>query len=288
MPVIEAWQADNQATAVHEATAGFTGDVSRTLVVAPTIAMMADGNQKIARKYMLAAGIPDSTGDPNWPDTSPDMLDPDELAGPTEDTTATGRCSTRTATRCTASSCRCTGRSKDAEQNPEVVAEMRRVPQPPDPPVRGVSGGQRVREPRPARVLPDEQGVRDRRHAEHLRLSASRTRRSRRSTGQFLGVGGSEPAYTLPPGESTRRTDIVMITEKGTPVGVNDVWMTGFLDGVCPADETGCLGGQGQLPRRARVRRRPADVQEPDLAGGAAVPQLAVRGAVRDARRGCR
>ena len=54
----------------------FTGDVARTLVVAPNIAMMADGNQKIARKYMVAAKIPDSTGDPLWPDLSPDMLDP--------------------------------------------------------------------------------------------------------------------------------------------------------------------------------------------------------------------
>ncbi|MCA9635257.1 MAG: hypothetical protein KC420_04410, partial [Myxococcales bacterium] len=85
MPIIEAWQTANQNTAVHEASAPFSGDVSRTLVVAPSIAMMADGNQKIARKYMLAAKIPDSIGDPNWPDASPDMLDPDEISGPTMD-----------------------------------------------------------------------------------------------------------------------------------------------------------------------------------------------------------
>src|SRR4029079_10174802 len=36
--------------------------------------------------------------------------------------------------------------------------------------------------------------------------------------------------------------DIVMITQKATPIGVNDVWMTGYLDGVCPADSDGCLG----------------------------------------------
>jgi hypothetical protein len=81
LPIVEAWQVESPETAVHEATAAFSGDVAATLVVAPTIAMMADGNQKIARKYMLAAGIPDSTGDLNWPDDSPDMLDPEELMG---------------------------------------------------------------------------------------------------------------------------------------------------------------------------------------------------------------
>lgn len=66
---------------VHIATADFEADVSRRLVVAPTIAMHADGNQSIARKYMVAARIPDSTLDPSWPDTSPDMLTPAEIAG---------------------------------------------------------------------------------------------------------------------------------------------------------------------------------------------------------------
>ena len=81
-PIIEAWQTDNPDTAVHEATAMFDGDVSLTLVIAPTIAMVADGNQKIARGYMQAAKIPDSVGDPDWPDASPDMLDLDEPHGP--------------------------------------------------------------------------------------------------------------------------------------------------------------------------------------------------------------
>ncbi|MDC0667103.1 MYXO-CTERM sorting domain-containing protein [Nannocystis radixulma] len=52
--------------------------------------------------------------------------------------------------------------------------------------------------------------------------------------GPFQSVGGSEPAYTLPPGDSYKGGDIVYITAKGTPVGVNDVWMTGFIDGICP------------------------------------------------------
>ena len=59
---IKAWQASNPRSPFTRPRSRFTGDVARTLIVAPTIAMMADGNQKIARKYMLAAGIPDSTG----------------------------------------------------------------------------------------------------------------------------------------------------------------------------------------------------------------------------------
>ena len=53
--------------------------------------------------------------------------------------------------------------------------------------------------------------------------------------GAFESVGGSEPAYTLPPGDMYKEDDIVMITEQGTPIGVNDVWMTGLIDGICPA-----------------------------------------------------
>ena len=85
LPIIEAWQQANPNVAVHEASAGFEAMVGHYLVVAPTIAMVADGNQQIARKYMLAAGIPDSAGDLMWPDSSPDMLDIDELMGATTD-----------------------------------------------------------------------------------------------------------------------------------------------------------------------------------------------------------
>ena len=126
MPVIEAWQADNPTTAVHEATEGFTGDVSRTLVVAPTISMMADGNQKIARKYMLAAGIPDSTGDLNWPDSSPDMLDPDELSGPTEEDHRDGALFDEDGDPVYCQFMSMHWGVNDAKANPEVVAEMRR------------------------------------------------------------------------------------------------------------------------------------------------------------------
>ncbi|MFH0900666.1 MAG: MopE-related protein [Pseudomonadota bacterium] len=83
--VIDTWRVDFPApvVAVHESSAPFTGHVKLRLVAAPTVAMVADGFQKVARAYMKAAGIPDSTGDLAWADASADMLDEAELAGAT-------------------------------------------------------------------------------------------------------------------------------------------------------------------------------------------------------------
>jgi hypothetical protein len=81
-PIITAWQTANPTTKVHVATAPFTGFVKRELIAAPTIAMFADGNQQIAQAYLNAAKIPDSQGNP-WPNTSPDLLTPAQVAGTT-------------------------------------------------------------------------------------------------------------------------------------------------------------------------------------------------------------
>jgi hypothetical protein len=60
--------------------------------------------------------------------------------------------------------------------------------------------------------------------------------------GPFTSVGGSEPAYTVPAGDSYLQSDTSIITEAGTPEGVADVWMTGFVDGKCPASAKTCPG----------------------------------------------
>jgi uncharacterized repeat protein (TIGR01451 family)/MYXO-CTERM domain-containing protein len=62
--------------------------------------------------------------------------------------------------------------------------------------------------------------------------------------GTFGTVGGSEPSYSIPAGGAYKAGDVVMLTGSGTPVGVRDVWMTGYLDGACPpqAQECGTLG----------------------------------------------
>ena len=94
LPIIEAWQTNAESrpifnyTVVHEATAPFTADVSRSLVAAPRIAILADGNEEIAFGYLRAAGIPDSRG-VMWPAARPaapdyvDVLPLSAVAGPT-------------------------------------------------------------------------------------------------------------------------------------------------------------------------------------------------------------
>ena len=47
---------------VHEAIEPFTGNVAKTMIAAPTIAVFADGNEPIATGYLRAAGIPQSNG----------------------------------------------------------------------------------------------------------------------------------------------------------------------------------------------------------------------------------
>lgn len=238
LAIVEAWQQDNPNVAVHEATEGFSCDVSQTLVIAPTIAMMADGNQKIARKYMMAAGIPDSTGDYTWPDSSPDMLDPAELAGPTNDNFRDGALFDADGDPVYCQFMSMHWDVKDAEKNPQVVAEMREFLT------------------HPTHLFAECQAVNAFENlAEHghfltphgFLIGAKTNTYNYYQTdtpfgqldGPFEGVGGSEPAYSLPPGDSYKGSDIVMITQAGTPIGVNDVWMTGFVDGICPGLEVG-------------------------------------------------
>jgi MYXO-CTERM domain-containing protein len=55
-------RAVSHVVTVHVASASFVGDVRRTLLAAPTIAVFSDGNEDIATGYLRAAGIPQSNG----------------------------------------------------------------------------------------------------------------------------------------------------------------------------------------------------------------------------------
>ncbi|MCY1054027.1 MYXO-CTERM sorting domain-containing protein [Nannocystis sp. SCPEA4] len=233
MPIIEAWQAKNVNTTVHEATAPFTGDVARLLVVAPTIAMMADGNQKIARKYMMAAKIPDSAGNPMWPDSSPDMLDPLELAGPTIESHSDGDLFDEDGDPVYCQFMSMHWGVNDAKANPEVVAEMREFLQHPThlfAECQAVNAFENL-QPHGFFLTPKGFLIGAQPNTYDYYQGDSPFAQI---DGPFQSVGGSEPAYTLPAGDSYKGGDIVYITAKGTPVGVNDVWMTGFIDGICP------------------------------------------------------
>lgn len=236
MPFIEAWQADSPETTVHVATAGFSGEVSRLLVVAPTIAMMADGNQKIARKYMMAAGIPDSTGNPAWPDNSPDMLDPAELSGPDDTNHRDGALFDADGDPVYCQFMSMHWGVGEAEKTPEVVAEMREFLTYPTHLFAECQAVNAFENLAPHGFFLTTKGFLIGQQPKMYDYYQQDTPYAQLD-GEFLSVGGSEPAYTLPPGETYKASDIVMITQAGTPIGVNDVWMTGYLDGVCPGLE---------------------------------------------------
>ncbi|HLT35349.1 MAG TPA: MYXO-CTERM sorting domain-containing protein, partial [Enhygromyxa sp.] len=245
LPIIEAWQQANPNVAVHEATADFDAEVGHYLVVAPTIAMIADGNQKIARKYMEAAGIPDSTGDLAWPDASPDMLDPLELAGPTVDNHRDGALFDADGDPVYCQLMSMHWGVKDAEDNPEVVAEVREYL---NNPVHFFAECQAVNafenlDPHGFFLTPNGFEIGASPNAvDHYNAASP----YHQMDGLFEAVGGSEPSYSLPAGDQYLAGGITMITGAGSPEGVQDVWMTGYLDGTCPPTEAEC-GSLGKI-----------------------------------------
>ncbi|MFO7565133.1 MAG: hypothetical protein R6X02_20975 [Enhygromyxa sp.] len=267
LPIIEAWQQANPNVAVHEASAEFEAEIGHYLVVAPTIAMIADGNQKIARKYMEAAGIPDSTGDLSWPDASPDMLDPDELAGPTTENHRDGALFDEDGDPVYCQLMSMHWGINDAEDNPEVVAEVREYL---NNPVHFFAECQAVNafenlDPHGFFLTPKgfEIGSSPN-EVEHFNAGSP----YHQIDGEFSAVGGSEPSYSLPEGDEYLAGGITMITGAGTPVGVEDVWMTGYLDGTCPpsAPECGSLGKISYLGGHEYKTSLPIS-QNPDTQG---------------------
>ena len=242
LPIVQDWQALYPEVAVHEADADFSAEVGIYLVVAPTIAMIADGNQKIARGYMQAAGIPDSTGDLTWPDASPDMLDIDELQGPTDVDHRDGLLFDEDGAPVYCQLMSMHWGVGDAEQNPEVVAEVREYL---NNPVHFFAECQAVNafENIGFFLTPNGFEIGDQpNEVDHFNPSSPYAQLD----GPFQTVGGSEPSYSLPMGDTYLAGGITMITEAGTAEGINDVWMTGYLDGTCPPSEPEC-GSLGKI-----------------------------------------
>jgi OOP family OmpA-OmpF porin len=86
LPIIQAWFGNPLGvTVVHTVTAGtFTANIARTLVAAPRVAVLQDGNELIAFKVFRQAGILDSR-DQDWPNDSPDLLTQDAIASQSPD-----------------------------------------------------------------------------------------------------------------------------------------------------------------------------------------------------------
>ena len=281
LAIVSAWNTgQSNIVNVHEATAGFYAFVERVLVNAPTIAINADGNEPIAYGYMNAAGIPDSAGN-SWSGTSPGVMTPAGIAGPTttdhRDGTLWGP--TGQPRYCQLMSMHWSV-SRDATSN-EAVAEMseyllnypvhlfaecQAVNQLEDAPAghfvstdNGTgtptkslacgttttpNNGLCAKKPTPALPLEFLNS-----HFPFAQLD-----------GPFKTVGGSEPAYGLAPGSTYYDAGIVMIREQNVAGGVNgksDIWMTGYANSagdICRITESGvtCASRwQGELPRRS-------------------------------------
>ena len=235
LPIVKAWQGAN-VTAVHNATAPFSAPVSKTLTAAPRIAVLGDGNQAIAFSYLNAAGIPDETGIA-WNNNSPDLLTPLQVAGPSAVNAQDGalfRPSGQPAF-CEIMTMHWNVTSTDI---PAVTAEFKSFLQFPvhlnaecqavnavegAPPI---GGNQKFVAPQgfvwPAPAQPQA-----------VQYSNSSLPFAQMD-GPFGTIGGSEPAYALPQGSAYYDSGIVMVRAAGQPIGVQDVWMTGYAYGGCP------------------------------------------------------
>jgi hypothetical protein len=239
LEVVDAWQ-ENNVTTVHMATEDFIGPVSRTMRNTPRIGIMANGNEDISFDYMNAAGIPDSLDQP-WPDAKdntgeypgyPDVLSVEELRGPTETSHTDGALFDEEGEPVF---CELMTMHWDvADSDDEAVAEIREYLHFPVhffaecQSVNAVENNLNGHFLTPNGYIMDDKP--DEVDVVHPYLPFSQF------DGEFQTVGGSEPSYTLPEGDSYFDDGVVMLTESGTPIGTRDVWMTGYLDGECDID----------------------------------------------------
>ena len=252
LPIVQSWQVDHPQVSVHRATDAFTADSDRRLVVAPSIAIFADGREEIAFGYLNAAAIPMSNGDP-WPakrdkdreyacpgpDCCPDCLDEIETAGPTTASHTDGALfDAGGAPRyCQFMSMH----YKHPAPTPEVVAEVREFLQ---HPVHFLAECQAVNafENAPdghfltagGLVAGNESNDVDHHQNDDPFAQAD---------GGYANPGGSEPAFTLETGSYYYSANVVMLSTQGTALGVDDIWMNGHLDGDSSKGKVSYLGG---------------------------------------------
>jgi uncharacterized repeat protein (TIGR01451 family)/MYXO-CTERM domain-containing protein len=236
--VVTAWQLQYPETNVHQATEAFSADVARYLVAAPNIAILNDYYTDIPIQCLQAAGIPDSELSLDWGLGSPNILEASELAGSTEISHNDGSLFDEDGDPVYCQLISGHWGIAEANDNPEVVAEVRAYL---GHPVHFFAQCQAVNAfensihglflTSTGFDIGDQPDLVDHLHADSPFAQID---------GLFDTVGGSEPSYSLPPGGAYKAGGITMITEAGTPVGVNDVWMTGFLDGACPPDQHEC------------------------------------------------
>ncbi|MCU0661522.1 MAG: MopE-related protein [Myxococcota bacterium] len=297
LDVIESWWQAKHVTTVHIATAQFTGPVARILRKVPRIGIMANGKTEIISfNYMRAAGIPDSRIQ-QWPaavdktavyEGYPDILSVAEVRGPTETNDRDGALFDAFGEPVF---CELMTMHWDVVDRDEAaIAEIREYLHSPVHFFAECQSVNAVENAINGRFLtpngyeidtqPDEVDILN----PYLPFS--------QLDGEFKTVGGSEPSYSLPEGDSYYDAGVVMVTAKDTPIGKQDVWMTGYLDGLCKIDDVfpTKLGGPWapapglECPGKISYLGGPClHHQDPDQhqshhARNAVLPQCAVRG----------
>ena len=248
-PVITAWH-QTSTTTVHVAQQDFVGRTARLLTAAPTIAVIADGNEGVAFGYLNAAGIPDRVGGV-WNKNSPDVLSIAQVAGPTttkHDDGALFRPSGQP------NYCQIMTMHWGVKQVvDEVVAEYRAFLGFPTHMMAECQAVNAIENSLNGKFLTTTGFLIDN-NINKLGPFAFLNSETpfAQMDGPFELVGGSERAYTLPPGGKYYDSNIVMIKDASTPLGVRSIWMTGYLDGKClvGGDEIGggaCMAGVGKV-----------------------------------------
>jgi hypothetical protein len=260
LPVVQAWQLDHPLVSVHRATAAFTGDVSRRLLVAPNIAVFADQSEEIAFGYLNAAAIPMSDGNP-WPDKRdnsgeyscpgsnccPDCINESDAAGPTTASHTDGALfDAGGAPRyCQFMSMH----YKHPASTPEVVAEVREFLQ---YPVHFIAECQAVNafENDPGGRLLTSHGLLAGHGSNDVDYEQSDDPFAQ-ADGGYKNPGGSEAAFSLDVGSSYHDNNVVMVSRAGSAPGVDDIWMNGHVDADPTRGKVSYLGGhkhQTRLP----------------------------------------
>jgi uncharacterized repeat protein (TIGR01451 family) len=248
MAIVNNWIATNSNTVVHVAQQPFSGRTGRLLEAAPTIAVIADGNEDIAFKYLNAAKIPDRLGGA-WDKNSPDVLTVTDVAGPTTTDHADGLLF-----RPSGEPAFCQimtmhwGVNKVVD---EVVAEYRSFLQFPTHMMAECQAVNAIENNIFGRFLTPNGFVIDNAISDKGPFSFIN---SHTPFGQFDGtyelVSGSERAYSLPPGDVFYDQGVVMIKDATTPIGERSIWMTGYIDGLCDVEEgesQTCTAGVGKV-----------------------------------------
>jgi uncharacterized repeat protein (TIGR01451 family)/MYXO-CTERM domain-containing protein len=247
-PLISAWQAKH-VTTVHVAAASFTGRTGRVLTAAPSLTVIADGQEAIAVNILNAAGIPNPQGRA-WTVKDPDVVTPAQVAGPTTSKHNDGALFTSSGQP---AYCQVMTMHWDvAKILDEVVAEYRQFLSFPTHVFAQCQAVNAIENHKNGHFLTPHGFIIDNKTSGTYTYLNSDIPFAQLD-GTFALVGGSEKAFTLPAGDKYYDVNVVMITDGKSGVGKQDIWMTGYLDGKCKMSEpvgggtAGCLATVGKV-----------------------------------------